>query len=204
MDEPIIGINRHKIGSDGIGVTTLVAFHDCPLHCKYCLNPQCLEEQELQRVISPEELFDYVKIDDLYFLATGGGITFGGGEPLLKADFIVEFCKLANPQWAINLESSLNVPLTQLEKVAPYINKYIIDIKDMNPAIYKEYTGSSNQHVLENLRWLINQQPADKILIRLPLIPGHNTNEDRKKSKQQLQEMGYKDFDEFVYIKKKH
>ena len=39
---PLIGICRHRLTTDGTGVTTLVAFHGCPLHCQYCLNPQCL------------------------------------------------------------------------------------------------------------------------------------------------------------------
>ncbi len=39
----LIAINRLRIGTDGHGITTLVAFHGCPLHCRYCLNPECLE-----------------------------------------------------------------------------------------------------------------------------------------------------------------
>ena len=41
---PILGVNRHRLLIDGEGVTTLVAFHGCPLHCKYCLNPQSLSD----------------------------------------------------------------------------------------------------------------------------------------------------------------
>ena len=40
---PFIGIDRHRLGIDGVGVTTLAAFHGCPLRCKYCLNHRCLE-----------------------------------------------------------------------------------------------------------------------------------------------------------------
>ena len=40
---PLICIDRHRLTIDGEGVTTLVAFHGCPLRCKYCLNPQCLD-----------------------------------------------------------------------------------------------------------------------------------------------------------------
>lgn len=43
---PFIGIDRHRLGVDGVGVTTLVAFHGCPLRCKYCLNRRCLEPPE--------------------------------------------------------------------------------------------------------------------------------------------------------------
>lgn len=68
---------------DGAGVTTLLAFHGCPLACKYCLNPQTLSPKGVWKTFTMEEMFDIVKKDDLYFRATGGGVTFGGGEPLL-------------------------------------------------------------------------------------------------------------------------
>ena len=38
---PVIGISRFRIGRDGNGITTLVAFQGCTLHCKYCINPEC-------------------------------------------------------------------------------------------------------------------------------------------------------------------
>ncbi len=202
MDEPIIGIDRHRIGSDGVGVTTLVAFHDCPLNCKFCLNPQCKKEEELQKVISPEELLDYVKIDSLYFLATGGGITFGGGEPLLKADFIAHFCRMADKEWKINVETSLNIPLGNLQKVAPFIDRYIIDIKDMNADIYKRYTGMNNSRVIDNLKWLAVEGLSDKVIVRIPLIPDYNSRQDQSLSKSTLINMGFKEFDEFRYIRK--
>ena len=83
LKAPIIGIERHRLTTDGQGVTTLVAFHGCPLHCRYCLNPQCLVPEGVKRRISTKQLLDEVAVDDLYFQATGGGICFGGGEPLL-------------------------------------------------------------------------------------------------------------------------
>lgn len=39
---PVIGVSRHRLGTDGNGVTTLVAFHGCNLRCKYCLNSEAL------------------------------------------------------------------------------------------------------------------------------------------------------------------
>ena len=88
----MIGISRHRLAIDGEGVTTLVAFHGCPLRCKYCLNPHSLSKDTQCIERSVEKLIDEVRIDQLYFLATGGGITFGGGEPLLNSAYIKEFC----------------------------------------------------------------------------------------------------------------
>ena len=61
---PIIGIDRHRFFTDGEGVTTLVAFHGCPLDCKYCLNPQC--KSYIREYLNPKQLYDKVKIDDIY------------------------------------------------------------------------------------------------------------------------------------------
>ena len=69
---PIIGIDSHCLTTDGEGVTTLVAFHGCPLYCKYCLNPQYLSPDGVLRTIIPSELYSEVEIDDLYFVAIGG------------------------------------------------------------------------------------------------------------------------------------
>lgn len=199
---PIIGINRHRLTTDGDGVTTLVAFHGCPLHCKYCLNPQCLSPDGVLRTITPSELYSEVEIDDLYFIATGGGICFGGGEPLLHSKFIVEFAKIMNPEWNIVLETSLNVPLKQLEMVAPLVNEFVVDVKDMDEPIYKAYTMQDNNMVVSNLKWLAENRYTDKTIVRLPLIPYYNTDTTQEKSRKQLERMGFYRFDIFEYIVK--
>lgn len=199
---PIIGIDRHRLTTDGEGVTTLVAFHGCPLHCKYCLNPQCLSPDGVLRTITPSELYSEVEIDDLYFVATGGGICFGGGEPLLHSKFIVEFAKIMNPEWCIILETSLNVPLKQLEMVAPLVNEFVVDVKDMDEPIYKAYTMQDNNMVVSNLKWLAENRYTDKTIVRLPLIPYYNTDTTQEKSRKQLERMGFYRFDIFEYIMK--
>ncbi len=201
---PLIGIVRHRLTTDGKGVTTLVAFHSCPLRCKYCLNSQCLDPERVWRLITPEELLDELLLDNLYFLATGGGVTFGGGEPLLRSEFIDEFCKIKVPEWKINIETSLNVERHHLERVLPHVDQFMVDIKDTNPEIYREYTSRDNTQVLANLQWLLQHDGmAEKILVRLPHIPNHNTQEDVNRSRKLLQEMGIIHFDEFNYIIKK-
>lgn len=199
---PIIGINRHRLTTDGEGVTTLVAFHGCPLHCKYCLNPQCLSPDGVLRTITPSELYSEVEIDDLYFMATGGGICFGGGEPLLHSKFIVEFAKIMNPEWNIVLETSLNVPLKQLEMIAPLVKEFVVDVKDMDEQTYKAYTTQGNALVTSNLKWLAENGYAAKTLIRLPLIPYYNIEAAQEESRRQIENMGFRRFDKFEYIVK--
>ena len=103
---PLISIDRHRLTIDGEGVTTLVAFHGCPLRCKYCLNPQCLDADGVWQEVDTELLMANVEMDNLYFLATGGGICFGGGEPLLWSSFIKEFCELCPEGWHFTMEDT--------------------------------------------------------------------------------------------------
>ena len=172
---PIIGIDRLRINSDGVGVTTLVCFWGCPLSCQYCLNPQSWRTKTGIRNITPLQLFQEVSIDKLYFFATGGGVTFGGGEPLLYPRFLKEFHEFVDGEWKINLETSLNVPIETLQLIADCIDCFYIDIKDTNNEIYTRYTGKKNERVFANLAWLVEHIGEEKIVVRVPLIPDFNT-----------------------------
>ena len=201
----LIGLSRHRIGVDGSGVTTLVAFHGCPLNCKYCLNPQALSPEGVWKRVTPEELYRAVSKDDLYFRATGGGITFGGGEPLISCKEILHFRSIYlknGKKWKINIETSLNVPKTFVELMKDVIDHWIVDIKDINPNIYKAYTGKNNEHVISNLQYLIDNNA--KITARVPLIAGFNTESDVNNSILSLQRMGITDIDRFTYTVKEH
>ena len=200
LEAPLIGIVRHRLETDGDGVTTLVAFHSCPLRCRYCLNRQCLEPDGVVRTITPAELVQEVGIDNLYFLATGGGVTFGGGEPLNFPHFIEEFGRLKEPLWKVSIESSLNVPWANVERVVPIIDQYMIDIKDTDPEVYQAYTGRDNRRVLDNLERLLNEYRLnEKIIVRLPLIPEYNTAAHVARSRECLERLGVTRFDEFEY-----
>lgn len=198
----LIGIARHRLAVDGEGVTTLVAFHGCPLRCKYCLNPQSLSNDTICMERTVEELIDEVRIDQLYFLATGGGITFGGGEPLLHSEYIKSFCKQRPREWRITIETSLNVLCKNVEQLLPYVKEWIIDIKDINPEIYKAYTGQSNEQLINNLKWLATEHTEllPQISLRLPHIPNYNTEDDINKSQAYLETLGYSRFNRFEYI----
>ena len=200
----LIGISRLRLKTDGHGVTALVAFHGCPLHCKYCLNPQCLRNDAKTLNLSSEEVFKVLKKDELYYLATKGGATFGGGEPLLNYDFIKQVMELGAKKWHTTIETSLNVPIANLEALFPYIDEQIVDIKDMDTSTYLRYTGKGNSNVMRNLKWLIDKDKADDILCRIPLIPKYNTPEAQEKSKNTLRSWGIKRFDLFSYITNKN
>lgn len=195
---PLIGLARHRLGTDGEGITTLVAAAGCPLQCRWCINKELLNKAKA-RNITPQELLDRVMPDDLYFRATGGGITFGGGEPLLQADFIKEFREVCPKDWKITVETSLFIPRNYLAQAIDAADLFIVDCKDMNENIYRKYTGEDSAVMEENLRYLLERKDSDSILVRVPLIPGFNTAQDQKRSEEKLREMGVKRLDLFAY-----
>lgn len=199
---PVFAIERHRLTTDGQGVTTLIGAYGCPLQCKYCLNPHAWNPVTLERCIymSAQELYERVKIDNLYFLATNGGVTFGGGESLLHADFIKEFRQVCGEQWRLTVETSLNVKQELLEKVLECVDDFIVDIKDMNSGIYEAYTGKSNEQVLTNLKLLASRLTEKQVRIRVPKIANYNGEEEIQMSIERIKELGFIDIEVFRYI----
>ena len=200
---PLAFCDRLRMATDGAGVTALVGAYGCPLQCKLCINPQTWQGRSdgkppFERV-TPTELYDRVKIDNLYYLATGGGVTFGGGEPLLHTDFITAFRAVVPKEWHIYAESCLNIPEENLRAAARVVDHFFIDIKDMNPAIYSAYTGQDNTLVKSNLALLLSLVGAERITVRVPHIPGFNTASDVEASAAELKAMGVTLFDIFTY-----
>lgn len=204
MKLPVFGIDRLRMNIDGVGITTIVGTYGCPLQCKYCLNPHAWLPEILEKTkyYTAQELYDKVKIDNLYFLATGGGIVFGGGEPLLHADFYREFRAVCGSEWRLTVETSLNVERKKLEEVIDVIDDYIVDIKDINQEIYKAYTSRDNTQVIDNLNFLLSKVNPSNICVRVPHIPEFNNEEDVQKSIAFVKDLGVTLIDEFTYIKK--
>jgi len=195
--------SRHRLTVDGDGVTTLVLLAGCPLRCKYCINDYCHDGRPYP-VRTVAELFDQLKIDNLYFQATGGGVTFGGGEPGLHSLFIEDFYRYMQEQlpghpWRISVESSLHVGEEHLRRLMPFVSEWIVDVKDADPAIYERYTGCTVDKLMANLRILAEAGLQDRVMLRLPLIPDFNTPENTASSEALLRELGFTRFDHFRY-----
>ena len=148
-------------------------------------------------MVAPEELYEMTRVDDLYFQATLGGVTFGGGEPLLYAPFIAAFRQRCGKTWRLTAETSLNVPEDLARAALPALDEVIFDVKDADPAIYRAYTGGDNARALLNLRLALETLGTQRVLARVPRIPGYNTERDVQKSVAALQKMGVTRFDVF-------
>ena len=196
---PLLALSRLRMGTDGKGVTTLAAGAGCPLSCRYCINRRLLKEAP-QKSVTVEELLESVRIDDLYFRATGGGVTFGGGESLLHAEFISRFRDLCPPEWRIAAETSLAVPREHLLAAMSAVDEFIVDCKDMDPDIYRRYTGGDVRLMKDNLEILLASCGAERLLVRVPYIPGFNTAEDQARSAEALREMGVMRLELFEYV----
>ncbi len=196
---PLLGLSRLRMGIDGEGVTTLVAGAGCPLRCRWCINQRLLAEKQPEWV-TPEELFERTRIDNLYFQATGGGLCFGGGESLLHAAFIASFRDAVGGAWKLSAETSLNVPAEALSTALACIDEYIVDIKSMDPAIYRAYTGGDNGIVLRNLQTLARAVPPETVTVRVPLIPQYNDAADQNNSAHLLRQMGFTKIELFDYV----
>lgn len=192
-------ILRHRFTVDGSGITTLIGLYGCPLKCEYCLNKRILSTNKFKEM-KPAELVDEVMIDYCYFVYTNGGITFGGGESLLHSKEIAEVREILNNNVKINIETSLNVDKQRLLDVIQFVDEYIIDIKGMNPEIYKKYTGLSNEHVLKNLQILVDNNLQHKCLIRIPNIKDYTTKSDIDESVKAIKQLGFENIDTFDYV----
>ncbi len=206
----IMRISRLRMGTDGKGITTLVAFFDCPLKCKYCINPQChdytyditheYDFEQIRASYTPKQLAEVLEKDEIYYLMTGGGVTFGGGEPLLQSAFIHEVCKLLNPKIKIRIETSLNVPWRYVEPILDDIDEWIIDVKDMNPEIYMKYTGVKIDNLVSNLFRLKHNVDVSKLHIRVPKIPNYNNDNNILETVKRVREYCKVEPEVFEYI----
>ena len=207
---PIFAISRLRMGSDGPGVTTLVTFMGCPLKCKYCLNKKChepiLEADGITprigiMMLTPEELYDIVKIDNIYFQATGGGICFGGGEPTLYSEFIDEFRRICNKQWKITLETCLRCSFGQISSLKSAVDYWIVDIKSYDSTIYEKYTGQLSC-LKQSLASLSKIVPDENVIIKIPRIPEYNEEENLDKVEENITRFfGFTNFKQFEYKK---
>lgn len=145
--------------------------------CESCVR-ECYSEalQIVGREISIEELLDEIRKDSDFYVESGGGGTFSGGEPFSQSDFLCEMlaaCKRRGIHTAI--ETCGFVSWDILEKTTPNVDLFLYDIKSMDEKRHKEFTGVSNRLILENLEKLARNS---QVIVRVPLIPQINDDED--------------------------
>jgi pyruvate formate lyase activating enzyme len=125
------------------------------------------------QLMSAEEVFEAVKRDDMFYRASGGGVTISGGEALLQPRFMQELftlCRQARIQTCI--ETSGYAAGAALLQVLPLADYVLYDLKLQNSDRHRQYTGRPNDLVLANAKAAAGS--GVEMLFRMPLIPGIN------------------------------
>ena len=184
----IFDIQRYSI-HDGNGIRTIVFLKRCVLRCRWCCNPESqnydIETMMVQgepKVIGEDitvgEVMKIVEKDRPYYRRTGGGLTLSGGESLCQPEFARDLLRAAQDAGITTaLESMGCADYRVIESILPYLDQYLLDIKHMNPAKHKEFTGRSNELMLENARKIAASHETE-LSIRVPVIPGFNDTEE--------------------------
>lgn len=123
--------------------------------------------------MSVEDVFWSVLQDADFYEESGGGVTFSGGECLMQADFCAELLKrLKEKGIHCAVDTCGFVNRNAFEKVVPYTDLFLYDLKQMEAKVHQECTGQSNEIILDNLEYL--DRLGKNIEIRIPLIPQMN------------------------------
>lgn len=146
--------------------------------CGYCWQECPANAMEvLGQEITVEELVSAVLKDKTYYQKSDGGVTFSGGEPTLQSKFVVESLRqLKKLDISTALDTCGFFAFETLEKILPYTDLVLYDLKLLDSELHKQYTGQSNEIILRNLDSLLTKKANNtmdfEIWIRTPLIPG--------------------------------
>ncbi len=234
----VFNIQRFTV-HDGPGIRTEIFLKGCPLHCKWCSNPEsmktspqvgvyasrCIGVEKCGECLSScplgngqifsihegkinginrelcidclkcadvcpsnalmvwgktytvNEVLDVVLSDVEFYENSGGGVTLSGGDPLVQWKFaraILQTCKMHGIHTCLETELSINRRI--LDKVLPYADLIITDIKHMDPHKHREFTGVENERILENIIHVVKH--GKQTVIRIPVVPDHNNSRE--------------------------
>lgn len=180
----IFDIQRYSI-HDGNGIRTIVFLKGCVLRCRWCCNPESQEygiqtmtvlgkPKVMGRDVTVEEVIREVEKDRQYYRRSGGGLTLSGGESLCQPEFARDLLRAAKEIGiSTAMESMACAKYEVIESILPYLDQYLMDIKHMDSAKHKEFTGRSNELMLENAR-KVAASGMTELSIRVPVIPTFN------------------------------
>ena len=131
------------------------------------------------RSVLPEQIIGELLLDREFYETSGGGVTLSGGECLMQADFAGELLAMLKAEGiSTAVDTSGLVPRESLDKVVPYTDVFLYDLKAVDPELHKKCTGRDNSLIIENLRYL--DSLGKRIEIRIPFVPGRNDGEAEK------------------------
>lgn len=185
----IFNIQKFSV-HDGPGVRTTIFFKGCPLKCMWCHNPESQKyqpelmknkdgkEEMIGRQYTVKELVKIVQSDQIFYDQSGGGVTLSGGEVMTQdMDYIEELVKEFNRLGvSVVIDTCGQVLFHNYERILPYTDLFLYDLKLINSEMHEKYTGTSNNLVLENLKLISSH--GGKINLRLILINDVNVDDE--------------------------
>lgn len=149
-------------------------------HCTGCgkCESACLGEaiRFYGRSMSPDAVLPLLLEDRDFYESSGGGVTLSGGECLLHPEFCEELLRLLKAHGIRTAVDTCGfVPRSALDRVLPFADVFLYDVKAIDEATHIRCTGQSNRLILENLRYL--DEKGAPIEVRIPFVPGLNSGE---------------------------
>ncbi len=150
--------------------------------CAGCRDLPCADAcptraiERFGREMTVEEVLREVRRDELFYRNSGGGVTVSGGEPLRQADFVRELfsgCRSSGIGTAV--ETTGFCAWEDLEKILDVTDLFLYDIKHIDPARHRAFTGTDNTLIMENLKRLRTR--TANIVARVPVVPGFNDDD---------------------------
>jgi pyruvate formate lyase activating enzyme len=140
--------------------------------CAECVSNCYADAREIVgKMMSADDVIIELEKDRAFYDQSGGGITISGGEPLVQADFLFELVKACKARdLHVALDTSGYASWNTFEKVCPYVDLFLYDLKLIPNELHRKFTGVSNRLILENLEKL--SEKDHHIMIRVPIIPG--------------------------------
>ena len=147
--------------------------------CLKCVDGCLAGARTLQgKDMSSEELIETLMRDEIYYKTSGGGITFSGGEPCIYADFIAECAKgIHKKGYTVLVETCGYIDRKRLAQTAESADIIYCDYKHFDPVIHEKVTGTTNELILSNIKWL-DDNFKGHLELRYPYIPGINSDEE--------------------------
>ena len=170
--------------------------HACPHHaihmedCKQCTDRgkceacgKCVDfcvnnaREIVGKQYTVQELVKEVEKDYMFYEESYGGVTLSGGEAMAQdMEYMTELLKkLQRKGFNVAVDTCGYAPQENFEKVLPYVDTFLYDIKLMDDEKHKKYMGQSNKLILSNLKYISDH--GARIYIRIPVIGGVNDNE---------------------------
>lgn len=134
-----------------------------------------------------DDIFDEIMQDYLFYVNSGGGVTISGGEPLLQGNFVYNLLKKVHDTGIHTaVDTSMQVKDSVIRKIAPYVDLWLVDLKEMDPSLQEGFIGATDEKIRYNIKLLLNllerTQSTSKIWIRTPLIPTATAREENVKA----------------------